>query len=206
MKEKSKKIILYLIAGIFLFFLSCAIIFYFQFKLYIGLLWICYTAITIIILGIILKKPSLILSQVIILTFFDIFWIIDFFYMLITGNSFLGITNYFFDNNFLLKKILTLQHIFTIPLSVVALSLIKVKKNNKIILMSFAEIIFFYLLSFLLPPEYGINCLPISTFCTSFVFPKSIPYPLIWLVLLSSFSIISYYILTSIPFLKKKEL
>lgn len=205
MKEKYKKIILYSIVILFSLVLICAFIFYFQFKLYFGLLWFCYPAIALIIIGILTRKSYLILSQIIILSFFDIFWIIDFFYMLVTGHSFLGITNYFFDNNLLLKKILTLQHIFTIPISILALSLIKVKKSNKILFISLIEICFIYILSFFLPPEYGVNCLPTSIFCTSFVFPKFIPYPLIWFTLMSSFSLISYYALTSLPFLKNKE-
>ncbi len=125
--------------------------------------------------------------------------------MLITGSSFLGITNYFFDNNFLLKKIITLQHLFTIPLSIFALSLMKVKKNNKILLTSFIEIIAVYLLSFILPPEYGINCLPMPSTCTSFVFPSFIPYPLIWFAFTFFFSLMFYLLLTSLPFIQKKE-
>jgi len=58
-------------------------------------------------------------------------------------------------------------------------------------------------LGFILPAGAGINCLPTPTICTSIIFPKFIPYPLIWLVLGFSFIIISYFIVTSFPFIKK---
>ncbi|MEK6913215.1 MAG: hypothetical protein AABW47_00910 [Nanoarchaeota archaeon] len=207
MKERFKNIILYSIVGIFLFMLLCATIFYFQFELYIGLLWLCYTAITLMVIGIIFKKPNLILSQVMIIMIPDLFWIVDFFGILITGNSILGITTYFFDNNFLLKKNLTLQHIFTFPLAVLALSIIKIKPNNKILLISLGEMGIFFLISlFLLPPAYGINCLPIPTTCTSFEFSNFIPYPIIWLGATFSFIIISYFSLISLTFLKKDKI
>lgn len=205
MKEKTKNVVLYLIASIFAVFLICAFIFYFNSQLYKGLLWICYPVLTLIIIGIFLKKSNLILSQVIIIMIPDLLWIIDFVGILITGNSLLGIAKYFFYEGSLLKKMITLQHLFTLPLSIWALSLIKIKKNHKVLLISFAELFFFLILG-MFPAMGGINCFPAAATCTSFIFPEIVSYPLLWLIVEFSFVLISYLILFSLKFIKKRKI
>jgi hypothetical protein len=205
MKNKTKDIILYCIAALLIISLFFAIGFYLRNKLYIGLFWICYTALPLIIIGILLKKPNLILSQLIIIMIPDLMWIADFIGILLTGNSFLGVSKYFFESGSLFKKVLTLQHLYTVPLSILALGILKIDKIKlKLILISFVELIGFFILGFILPAQYGINCLPTSANCTSFVFSKIIPYPLIWIIVEFSFVLISFLILYYLPFIKKK--
>ena len=179
-------------------------VFFAYYNFYIGLLWACYVGIFLMIIGIIFKKPNLILSQIIILLGLDLFWAFDFFYRLIMGTSLFEINNYFFGGD-LLHKILSFQHIVTPILAISALALIKIKKDYKALWISFIEIIGFFILGFIIPAKYGINCLPISKTCVSFVFPEFIPYPLIWFAIGFSLTTISYFIITSLPFLKKKE-
>jgi hypothetical protein len=203
---KNKNIILYCIAALLAISLFFAIGFYLRNKLYIGLFWICYTVLPLIIIGILLKKPNLILSQLIIIMIPDLLWIADFIGIVLTGNSFLGVSKYFFEPGSLFKKILTLQHFYLVPLSILALGILKVDKIRlKLLLISFAELIGFFILGFILPAQYGINCLPTSATCTSFVFPKIIPYPLIWVIAEFSFVLISFLIIYYLPFIKKKR-
>jgi hypothetical protein len=209
MKKKEKDIILYGIAGIF-FLTFFFILFYFLgHRQYIPLFWICYTSMALITLGIVIKKPNLILSQAIILMVPDLLWTIDFFSILITGNSPFGLTTYFFvENRSLLQEFLSLQHFFAVPLAVWALSLMKIKKkeNYKALLIGSIEISFFFLLGFILPAGFGVNCLPTPTVCTSVVFPKFIPYLLIWIILQFLFITISYFVITFLLLLIKKKI
>ena len=71
------------------------------------------------------------MSQVYILTIPLLIWNIDFFYWLIFDKPLWGITDYFFVNNvFNLGKVISLQHLFTIPLSIYAANLIGVKRRD----------------------------------------------------------------------------
>jgi hypothetical protein len=202
--KRRYNLILNLIIGIFSAVLIFAIILYISKGLTWNLLWICYPAITLITIGIFFKKSNLILSQVVILFVPDSLWIFDFIIKLVTGKSPLGMTNYFFNNPFSLSNILTLHHFFIVPLSILALFILKVKRNDKVFGLVLLELLFFFILSYLIPQNSGINCLPISTICTSLKFPKTIPYPLIWGAVEVIFTFLSYYLLISLPFLKKK--
>jgi hypothetical protein len=205
MNKKNKDIALFIIA----FFLSVIflyIIFLFVPSDWVGLFWGCYIGVFIILVGVILKKPELVLSQIIILLIPDLIWDIDFFYRLITGIPLFGVNNYFFGNSSLVNRILSLQHLFTPILAIGALALMKVKRNYKILLVSFAEIFALFLLGFLLPAERGINCLPTPETCVLFQAPKFLPYPLVWFAISFSFIILSYCFLTLLPFIKKKDI
>ena len=204
MKPKTKNMVLYFIASIFIITLSLIIFLHIQQKLYFSLLWVCYISLALISIGIITKNSNLILSQIVILLIPDLLWIIDFIILLITGNAPLGIAKYFFTGErALLSNIVSLQHIFTIPLAIFSLYLIKIKKGHKFILIASVEMLILFILGFLIPIEYAVNCLPASIVCTSIIFPKFIPYPITWLLLVFSFIIISYFIMTTFPSVRK---
>ncbi len=142
-----------------------------------GILWFSYIAFFLIGLGIITRNSYLIASQINILLISYIFWNIDFFYILITSNSLWGITNYFFSPGPLLSKIITLQHLFTIPVSLFSIYLIKLKRKDfwKFSLVQIT--IFFFIIRIIGSMEENVNCvfencLPLDL---SFV-----PYPLAW--------------------------
>lgn len=205
MKERHKSIILYSISILFFLLVLLSVITNLRLKQYMNLLWLCYFNMALISIGIIAKKPNLILSQILILMIPDLLWIFDFFSIFITGTSILGAAKYFFaGNRGLLQQILSVQHLFTIPFSLLALSLIKVKKSYKALLISSIEIILFFLLMYLIPGNYGVNCLPTSEICTFLQMPKFIPYPLFWFAVEFSFIIVSYFIVAFLPFIKKK--
>lgn len=205
MSPKNKNILLYTIGLFFLLIFIYIFVFFAYYNFYIGLFWACYIGIFLMIIGIFFKKSNLILSQIIILLIFDLFWALDFIYRLIMGTSLIGINDYFFKG-YLPNQILSFQHLVTPILAISALFLIKIKKDYKVLWISFLEIMGFFILGFIIPAKYGINCLPVSETCVSFVFPEFIPYSLIWLAITFSFTIISYFIITSLPFVKKKEI
>lgn len=142
-----------------------------------GILWFSYIAFFLIGFGIITRNSYLIASQINIILISYIFWNIDFFYILITSNSLWGITNYFFLPGPLLSKIITLQHIFTIPVSLFSIYLIKLKRGD-FWKFSLAQVtIFFFIIRIIGSREGNINCvfencLPLNL---SFV-----PYPVVW--------------------------
>ncbi len=210
MKEGNKRIILSAIAGIFIL---TVILVYYSFiaqGAYSSLLWMCYIAMIIMAVGIIQRKSNLIVSQMMILLIPDLLWIIDFFSILITGNSLLGVSKYFFvGNRTILQEILSLQHFYTIPLSLWALSIIKIKRNYKPLIISSAEIVILFFLSLFIFPlihvDSAINCLPNSIGCTFMQFTPLIPYPIMWLMISLSFVIVSYFAIIFIPFIQKKK-
>lgn len=125
-------------------------------------LWFCYLGIFLIGVGIFFKKDFLIVSQINILAIPMIVWSIDFFYVLITGGSFLGITNYFFEQSSV-SNFVSLQHIFTLPFSLIVLGLIGLKRKDywKI---SLVQVVLFYLvIYFFTPVSENINC--VFEFC-----------------------------------------
>ncbi len=173
-------------------------------KDYFSLFWTCYLAIPLIIIGIIKKNSSLIVSQVIILALTDLFWIFDFLSLIILGHTILGIeqVNIFPFQSWIIK-LGNLQHLIVIPLSILALSILKVKRNYKTLLISLAEISLFFVITLLIvPSSMGVNCINMRCVGVPLTF---LPYPLVWFLLVFSFITASYFIITSLPFIKKKS-
>ncbi len=205
MEKGKENIVLYSILVVFFLLILLSVITNLILKQYMNLLWLCYINMALVLAGIIAKKPNLILSQILILMIPDLLWIFDFLGILITGTSFLGTAKYFFTGSRgLLSQIVSIQHLFTIPLSLLALSLIKVKKSYKALLISSIQIVLFLVLMSLIPGNHGVNCLPNPEICTSLQMPEFIPYPLFWLAMEFFFIAISYLIVSFLPFIKKK--
>ena len=179
-----------------------AIIYNLQLKNYYGLFWMCWTAIFIIILGIRIKSPYLILSQIIILAVPDILWTFDALTSIFMEKSLLGIIDPFIDRP-LFGKILFLQHSYTVPLSLIALSRIKIKKDKRILLISFVEIlIFFFLTLILIPPTESVNC--VHKTCAN-IFPNPLTHKIIWFSFMFASITLAYLVITSLNFLKDKK-
>lgn len=125
-----------------------------------GTLWLCYTALFIISLGMIFKNDALIISQLNILTIPLFVWIVDFFsyfYLGSSGQTLLGITEYMFTEGNVISKMISLQHFFTIPFSLGVLSMIKAKRKYAWI-VSFVQLVLFFAVSRLFTsPEKNIN-------------------------------------------------
>ncbi len=200
---KRKEWILDFIILIFSLTFFIVIISFLQEKNYYSFFWVCYIAIPILIFGLIKRNSNIILSQVIILAIPDLLWIIDFFYLIITGHVLIGVTTFRITTP-LIDQIRSLQHLYIVPLSILALSQIKLKKDYKILLIGLAEIILIFLLTLLIVPSNPLNINCIYKNCSNLPL-NFLPYMLLWLILLFILITVSYFIITSLPFVKKKK-
>ncbi len=125
-------------------------IFALNFSVYIGqpgwAFWACYSGMILIGFGILINSGELILSQVNMLAVPLLFWNIDFFYRLIAGKYLWGITDYFFGDLMLPARLISLEHLFLVPLSLVALYFVKIK-NTWAWKFSLVETVIFYILT-----------------------------------------------------------
>ncbi|MCX6746536.1 MAG: hypothetical protein NTU63_00175 [Candidatus Pacearchaeota archaeon] len=200
--EKKEKIINIITAILCLTFVLVIMKFLLAGESYL-LLWVCYITLFIIIIGLLKRNPYLILSQVIILLIPDLFWTFDFLYLVFAGHTLIDLALYF-PAQTLLQKIVSLQHLYTVPLSIFAIYLMKMKKNYKVLLASLGEIVLIFFLTLLLVPEgkTDINCVRFTCLNINLNF---LPYYLSWFLFAFGFAAISYFIMTSLPFLRKKE-
>ncbi|MBI2043891.1 hypothetical protein HYT24_00825 [Candidatus Pacearchaeota archaeon] len=168
------------------------------------ILWMCYISMIILGIGMIRKDNFIILSQLYILTIPVLIWNIDFVYYLITGNPFLGITDYFFEQTGLsLGKLISLQHLFTIPLAFLAVRMIGPVEPNAWN-FSFIQVgIVFILSRFFTPEILNVNC--VFSPCANVL--GALPYYQ-WIWFFGSFIIImvSAYVINRLPFLKRENL
>src|SRR3989344_6323202 len=110
------------------------------------ILWFCYLGLIILGIGFLSRSKTIIESQINILAIPLLIWTFDFIYYLIFGHSLLNIVGYFFEKGPLLSKIITTQHIFTIPLAIYARKFIKSKSKNPWI-FSFIQISIIFVIS-----------------------------------------------------------
>ncbi|MCW8965711.1 MAG: hypothetical protein OQK82_03355 [Candidatus Pacearchaeota archaeon] len=189
MKKKYKEIFLNFIGVFFLLIGILAI----QSSLYkqtpTQILYMCYIGLILIGGGILTRNSFIVLSQIYILVLPLLVWDIDFLYQLIVGSPLFGITDYFFAvGGISLDKVITLQHLFTIPVSIYAVKLIGVKRYDAWKL-SFVQITFVYILVNLVSsPELNVNCVFYS--CVSFL-PSYYYYNVLWFVMIFSMTFIS---------------
>lgn len=201
LQMKKSDWIIYSIAAILFITLVLMVINSLLAKQYYDVFWYCYIAIFILVIGLIKKNSFIISSQIIILLIPDLLWISDFFYLMFTGNSLLGLTKNF-PHDSLFNQVTNLQHLYVVPLSLLALSMIKLKKNYKILLVGLGEITLTFFLTLLFVPMSIINCVHAN--CVN-ITPTFLPYYVLWFLFSFSFIIISYLVISNLPFLKKKK-
>lgn len=143
--------------------------------------WICYLSLIIIGIGLIARKTFLIKSQLYILAIPDMIWVIDFISIIIFQKSVFGVADYFFSSGPLLAKIVSVQHIFVIPIIFYAVAVLKFKKEQSW-KISLIQLILFYFASLVFtPPSANINCAHSS--CVGILNFQTPFYPLIWFAL-----------------------
>ncbi|MFA6255008.1 MAG: hypothetical protein WC675_03145 [Patescibacteria group bacterium] len=201
MKEKITKVILISLGIFFIAFGTFAM----DFGIYRGkpgwLLWLCYWGMVIIGFGILTKNGYLILSQINILTIPLLFWNIDFTHYLATGKDLWGITDYFFGEMLKTARFISFEHLFLLPLTLLALYLIKINKKGAWKL-SLAQLALFFVLSRLFTnPEHNVNCVFVS--CYPF-FPTDSWHPLRWFLVYGAMILFTYWIISVMPLFKKK--
>lgn len=202
MLTKTKRTILLITAILFIFLGIIAITNQIFNKNIDHIFWLSYTTLILIGIGMLRKDSFLIATQLNIITIPYLVWTIDFLYLLITNNSLWGITNYILLPGPILPKIVTLQHIYNIPFSLLALYLIKLDKKDmwKASLIQITAI--FILTFFLTSPGSNINCVFQS--CLPFISSGKF-YLLTWFSLSSLAVLVTNYIYVKLPFLKVKK-
>jgi len=201
MKKSMRFFILDLI-GIFFLFLGIAAI---ANSLYIQnptqILYMCYIGLLLIGIGILTKRSFIIMSQVYILAIPLLIWDIDFLYWLIMQKPLWGITDYFFlDKAFILGKIISLQHLFTVPIAIYAANKIGIKRKDSW-KWSFIQILLVFIaVNIFSSPESNINC--IFNPCINIVL--GLPYRLTWFLIIFTMTFLTSILLNSLLKIKVK--
>jgi len=198
--EKNKRIIL-IVLGIFFILLSIAAYANSIYRGYPGqILWFCYLVILLIGIGMLIQNSTLIVSQLNIMAVPLIIWSTDLLYVFATGNELFGIASYFLIPGPIIGKIVTSQHLFTLPLAIFALYLIKIKRKDAW-KFSFIELgIVFIVTRLITLEEYNVNC--VYKNCLNFNVGAASLYPLTWFVLGFSLVILTSFIINKIGFLR----
>lgn len=163
-------------------------------------LWFSYTALILIGFGVLRRNSYLIASQLNIIFIPYIVWNIDFFYVLFTGSSLWGITDYFFHARPFLTQIVTIQHIFIIPVSLFALWMINLKRKDFWKFSAIQVIIFFFLVRIFTAQAENINCAFKS--CLPFAF-SDLTYSVLWFLAYGIMIAITTFLLTKVKIFNK---
>ena len=134
-----------------------------------GVLWFSYAAFFIIGIGLLTRNSYLIASQFNIIFIPYIFWNIDFFHMLFTHTTLWGVTDYLFVARPTLVQLISLQHLFTVPVSLVALYFVKLKRKDFWKFSAIQVTLVFFLVKMFSNPERNVNC----------VFKNCIPFQIV---------------------------
>lgn len=200
MTKINKNIILNIIG---VFFLILGIIAVFN-TLYLGnpnqVIWFCYIILLLIGIGIFKRDAFLISVQMSIVAIPLILWNIDFIFLLLRGKSLLGITDYFLIPGPLLGKLITLQHLFTVPLAFYAISMIKLKRTD-LWKVAFLEIIAVFIASrFIMPEESNVNC--VYRNCLNIPINNPVFYVTFWFVTLFTLVLLTTFIISKMRFFR----
>ena len=164
-----------------------------------GILWFCYIGLIILGIGFLKKSYFLVESQLNILIIPLTVWAFDFIYFIIFGKSLLNIVGYFFEPGPILGKVITLQHLFTIPLALYSLYFIRPKIKNSWIFSIVQVSILFVITRILTTPERNINWV----YHTSL--NLTVPYyPLFWFVIIFVMIFLTNFLLRKFQSLNPK--
>ncbi len=188
MKRKTKLLLLDMLGVFFLFWgiVAIAVSMYNQNPTQI--LYMCYLGLVLIGIGILTKRSFIILSQVYILAIPLLVWDVDFLHWLIFQKPLFGITDYFFSGGHsLISSIISLQHLFTVPVAAYAAKKIGIKRRDAW-KWSFVQITIVYIfVSLFTSPILNIDC--IFNPCIHIYF--GLPYRLTWFLIIFSMTFIA---------------
>jgi hypothetical protein len=201
MKETKKNIILRIL-GFFFLIIGVGAIANTLFS-DIGLapiLWFSYIGMIILSIGLFKRDSFLIASQINILAIPYIFWTADFIYYLINKKALFNIVNYFFVQGNIIGKIISLQHLITIPISLYAIYLIGLKRKDSWKLSILQIFIVFFITRTFTSIERNVNC--VYQNCANFDF--GFYYPLEWFSSIIIMILVTNYIVTKLFYKNKK--
>lgn len=203
MKTKNKTIFLNLLGTYFLLLGITAVISSLHKQTPSQIFYICYIGMILIGIGILTRRSFIILSQVYILALPLLIWDIDFIHWLIFKSSLWGITDYFFLNlSATLDKFVSLQHLYTIPLSIYAVKLIGIKRKDAWKWSFIQLIIVFLVVTNFSASKLNINCVFYSCTNNSYGF---LPYALVWFLASFGMTIVTALILNNFLSNKKQK-
>jgi hypothetical protein len=196
----NKKIVLKIIGVLFLVLGISAIVntIYQNTKYDVGLasvLWFCYIGMILLGIGVLRRNQDMTLAQFNILAIPLLFWNFDFFYYLAKGQSLLGVVDYYFLPGPLIGKIISSQHLFTIPLVLISIYLIGLKSKD-VWKLSFLELaIVFFVTRLATNPVENVNC--VFRNCANFNF-GFLPYWIEWFIAMFFLVFITNWIVSRI--------
>jgi len=167
------------------------------------ILWFCYPCLILIGIGIFRKNTYLIISQLNILLIPIIIWNIDFFSIVFINKTIFGITDYLFQGKTaIISLIITSQHLFIIPISLLTIYFKKIKNKTPWKLSIIQITIFFIIIRLFTPIAMNIN----YAFYPFNPIDKLIPqqyYPTFWFLIFFIMILISNFFLTKLGNLNK---
>ncbi len=183
--------ILYIVLSFLSFFHA---VYYYQPE---AIFWFCYAGLGIIGLGLLFNNATLVKSQLCILFIPDLIWTLDFVMYLVTGASLLGTADYVFLPGLIWPKLVTLQHIITIP---VALFLFpRMKQEKHAWLIGWVQMILVFVITRIVTSyESNVNCA--YRLCGQYTVPwTSIEYLMLWMIVTLVMVYVAYRILSLLP-------
>lgn len=140
-------------------------------------LWFCYIGMILLGIGVLRKDSYLVMTQFNIIAIPLLVWNFDFYYRVFAGNSLLGVVDYYFTPGPLIGKIISSQHLFTIPLVLLVIYLLGVKRNDAWKMSFFEMTVIFVVTRFATTVEENVNC--VFKNCANFDF-GFLPYWIEW--------------------------
>ena len=166
------------------------------------MLWFCYIGLIIIGVGILIKNPYIIASQMIITFIPSLLWIIDFTAFSFFNFHVFDITTYFFNSQSLTSRIISFEHFLVVLAPLYALYKIKIlnKYKWKIFLFSWIQITIIFILTRLLTSySDNINC----AFYTCLPFDFPFPYIISWVIVMFTYNIATFLLIFKTSFFVK---
>jgi hypothetical protein len=140
------------------------------------ILWFSYIGLILLSIGCFARNSSLIASQLCIIFVPYLIWNVDFISYLFFGSSIWGTVDYIFATGDLFGKIISLQHVFNIPLSLYSIYLLGLRIKDFWKISIFEISMLFFVSRLFTNYEQNVNCVYHN--CATFDF--GIWYPLQW--------------------------
>jgi len=170
---------------------------------YYQILWLCYSSVIFTGIAFFKKNNFLLISQINILLIPLLVWNIDFFYMIFNGSSLFGITDYFFKQDSFVSLIVSSQHIFIIPLSLLVIYFLGVKRRDSWKLSMIHITSFFIIVRLFTSPEKNINFnfIPFNQFLVNLI-PQWI-YGFVWFIIFFVMIFLTNFLLIKLSNVRK---
>lgn len=163
--------------------------------------WSCYLGMFLIGVGLLAHERTLVQSQLYILFIPDLIWSLDFMTHLISGTSVFGLVDYFFNPGPISARLVSLQHLTTVPLGVYFFYKWGITRAPVWVLSWFQLLLLYVFIRFLTPASVNVNCayrLCGAAMSTSL-------YPLWWIVGTLGMVYVTHRVICMLPGVKQRE-